>query len=593
MVISQLRGADLYPDTDAPVFSRQGGSVSPDTPLTMATDADTIYYTLDGSDPRQRGGAVHPNAQVASFGGGGAAPVTYITTGHEWSYLDDGSDQGSAWRSPEFDDSGWASGPSELGYGSDGEGSGTTVSFGPDSSGKHATTYFRTSVNIPEPSSFFNFLLRVKYDDGVAVYINGKETLRQNLPVGASFDSYASGTVDNEAGWKDFTLATTDLSDGVNVIAVEIHQTSGSSSDIRLDMVLRGETSQGGGDNVSDPIFLSEPAMLRARSYNSGSGEWSALNEAYFTIDTVPADADNLVISEIHYHPANPSTPQEMTVSSDRDDFEFIEFMNIGPGALELTGAEFEKGVNFTFPDSTVLGIGGRLLLVRDREAFSARYGSMDGVDVLEYTGRLSNDGEQVVLVDIAGEVIRDFTYNDQEPWPTAADGEGVSLVLIAPETNPDHADAGNWRAGEVFGGTPGTGESAGTGFEQWAAVNGVSGGLGDDEDGDGISNIFAYLFGASPTVSPPHPEVDLRALEIGGKIDDYLTLTYQENINAIGLSLRVEISTNLLTWSDDQELIKVVSAIDNGNGSRTVTVRLASPSGTAGRQVFIRISAH
>ena len=593
VVISQLRGADLYPDTDAPLFSRQGGSVSPDTPLTMATDTDKIFYTLDGSDPRQRGGAVHPNAQVASFGGGGPAPVTYITTGHEWSYLDDGSDQGSVWRSADFDDSGWASGPSELGYGSDGEGSGTTVSFGPDSSGKHATTYFRTSVDIPQPSSFFNFLLRVKYDDGVAVYINGKETLRQNLPAGASFDSYASGTVDNEGGWKDFMLATSDLSAGVNVIAVEIHQTSGSSSDIRLDMVLRGETSQGGGDNVSDPIFLSEPTTLRARSYNSGSGEWSALNEAFFTIDTVPADADNLVISEIHYHPANPSTPEEMTVSSDRDDFEFIEFMNIGPDALELTGAEFEKGVNFTFPDSTILGIGGRLLLVRDRDAFFARYGSMEGVEILEYTGRLSNDGEQVGLINIAGEIIRDFTYNDQDPWPTAADGDGVSLVLVDPGTNPDHAAAGNWRAGEVFGGTPGTGEPTGTNFEQWAAANGVGGGLSDDDDGDGISNIFAFLFGASPTVSPPHPEVDVRALEIGGKVNDYLTYTYQENINAIGLSLRVEISTNLLTWSDDQELIKVVSAIDNGNGSRTVTVRFASPSGTAGRQVFIRLSAH
>jgi hypothetical protein len=593
VVLSQLRGADLYPGTDAPVFSRQGGSVSPDTPLTMATDADTIYYTLDGSDPRQPGGAVNLNAQIASFGGGGPAPITYIATGHEWSYLDDGSDQGSAWRSADFDDSGWATGPSELGYGSDGEGSGTTVGFGPDSSEKYTTTYFRASVNIPEPSIFFNFLLRIKYDDGIVVYINGKEALRQNLPVGASFESFASGSVDDEGGWKDFTLSTPELSAGTNVIAVEIHQTSGSSSDIRLDMVLRGETSQGGGDNVSDPLFLSAPTMLRARSYNSGSGEWSALNEAFFTIDTVPADTDNLVISEIHYHPANPSTPEEVAVSSDRDDFEFIEFMNIGSEALELTGAEFEEGVNFTFPDVTIIGVGGRLLLVRDREAFVARYGAIDGVEVFEYTGRMSNDGEQLVLANVAGETIRDFTYNDQDPWPTTADGDGVSLVLIDPESNPDHAAAVNWRAGGVYGGTPGTGEPAGISFEQWAAASGVSGGPGEDEDGDGISNIFAFLFGASPAVSPRHPEVGVQALEISGQVDNYLTLTYQENINAIGSGLSVEISTDFLTWSDDQELIKVVSTTDNGNGSTTVTVRLASPVGTTGRQVFIRLSAH
>ena len=51
----------------------------------------------------------------------GQDPVTYLTTGHSWKYLDDGSDQGSAWQADTFDDAAWASGPSQLGYGGDGE----------------------------------------------------------------------------------------------------------------------------------------------------------------------------------------------------------------------------------------------------------------------------------------------------------------------------------------------------------------------------------------------------------------------------------------------------------------------------------------
>ena len=228
--INVLQGANLYPETDAPVYSQHGGSVSTDTAVTMATDADTIYYTLDGSDPRLLGGAPDPAAQVASFGGGGPVAQTYMSTGHVWKYLDDGSDQDTAWRSVGFDDSAWASGPSQLGYGGDGEA--TTVSFGGDSDNKFATTYYRTTVDIPDPSVFVNFLVRLRYDDAAAVYLNGNEIIRtNNLPAGATFDQYATSTASSESSWFDFTFPTTAFNAGSNTLAVEIHQGSGTSSD--------------------------------------------------------------------------------------------------------------------------------------------------------------------------------------------------------------------------------------------------------------------------------------------------------------------------------------------------------------------------
>ena len=171
-------------------------------------------------------------------------PVTYISSGHRWKYLDNGSNQEIAWRTKDFDDSTWSSGPSELGYGSNDEGSGTTLSFGPDSSSKYPTTYFRTSVKILDPSLFSNFLFRVKYDDGIAVYINGKQAIRQNLALEASFTTFASSTVSNESGWKEIRLPSSSFSAGTNVIAVEIHQSRGASSDIRFDMFLHGHTAR-------------------------------------------------------------------------------------------------------------------------------------------------------------------------------------------------------------------------------------------------------------------------------------------------------------------------------------------------------------
>ncbi|MCP4846665.1 MAG: hypothetical protein GY899_01795, partial [Verrucomicrobiaceae bacterium] len=149
-MIGRFRSAGMYPDIIAPVFSQHGGSVSPDTPVTMATDADSIFYTLDGSDPRLAGGAVNPLAIAAQFAGDTPTSRDFITSGHVWKYLDDGSDQGTSWTSPDFNDSGWTAGPSELGYGESDEA--TTVGYidtDPDEfPQRNATTYFRTTVEL-------------------------------------------------------------------------------------------------------------------------------------------------------------------------------------------------------------------------------------------------------------------------------------------------------------------------------------------------------------------------------------------------------------------------------------------------------------
>ena len=62
IVLNQMRSRGLYPSIVAPAFNQHGGAVEAGFNLSIAAPAGTIYYTLDGSDPRLRGGAISPTA---------------------------------------------------------------------------------------------------------------------------------------------------------------------------------------------------------------------------------------------------------------------------------------------------------------------------------------------------------------------------------------------------------------------------------------------------------------------------------------------------------------------------------------------------
>jgi len=156
--------------------------------------------------------------------------------------LDDGSDQGTPWREPLFDDTPWSSGPAELGYGDSDEP--TIVSYGPDTNSKYITTYFRRSFEVSDASSYTGLDLNIVRDDGAVVYLNGTEVFRTHMPGGPIyFDTLASQPAVDGDGESTFFDATVDpalLVEGANVMAVEIHQQNVSSSDISFNLRLIG-----------------------------------------------------------------------------------------------------------------------------------------------------------------------------------------------------------------------------------------------------------------------------------------------------------------------------------------------------------------
>jgi hypothetical protein len=206
-------------------------------------------------------------------------PTTFVAEGSAWKYLDDGSDQGVAWISPAFNDSAWKSGPAPLGYGdANGQLPATTVGYGPDLNNKFITTYFRRGFSVASPESVTDLVVSVQRDDGVLVYLNSVPIFTNNMPAGPI--NYLTTAVVAVGGTDETTFYSQSvdpalLVSGLNVLAAEIHQANGTSSDIIFDLELSGEASPPNqppsvGAGADQTITLPASAALSGTANDDG-----------------------------------------------------------------------------------------------------------------------------------------------------------------------------------------------------------------------------------------------------------------------------------------------------------------------------------
>jgi beta-glucanase (GH16 family) len=169
--------------------------------------------------------------------GGPPAATTLVPADATWRYLDNGSDQGTGWRAPAYDDSRWKSGAAILGYGQGNET--TVVGHGPDPNGKYVTTYFRDTFTAPDPSALGRLTLTLRRDDGAVVYLNGSEVYRSNMPSG-TITSQTLAYQASDDGNQTFSAGISPrlLHSGSNTIAVEVHQATRDSSDVTMQLSL-------------------------------------------------------------------------------------------------------------------------------------------------------------------------------------------------------------------------------------------------------------------------------------------------------------------------------------------------------------------
>ena len=183
-----------------------------------------------------------------------------IRMGDEWSYYDKGNLENLSWIISAFNISNWNKGHAPFGYGSAKSGYQTELQYGGDKTNRNITYYFRKTLRLSdEPSENDIFTLHYKVDDGFVMYINGKEALRCNMPEGA----ISANTLANQyAAFDPFTgsinIDASYFKKGVNTIAVEVHNSSKTSSDLYWDAQINWEKSC---DNSESHYYSMENEM--------------------------------------------------------------------------------------------------------------------------------------------------------------------------------------------------------------------------------------------------------------------------------------------------------------------------------------------
>ena len=207
----------------------------------------------------------------------------------------------------------------------------------------------------------------------------------------------------------------------------------------------------------------------------------------------------DLRLTEVMYNPAG---GQEL---------EFLEMQSVGAGTLDLRGAHFTDGIEYTF-ERVLLSPGQYLILAKDPNAFAGHYDAKGAQVIGGYNGRLNNRGETIELVDANERLIFSFTYDDIEPWPAEADGQGNSLEVI--DATASVNSSANWRASAAATGSPGAGgeivdpepadadgDGIPTAWERQHGLNPNDGADGSaDNDHDGTSNFQEYVANTDPT---------------------------------------------------------------------------------------------
>jgi hypothetical protein len=167
-----------------------------------------------------------------------------VTSRSRWKYRAVPASLGTAWRETGYADTLWPDGDGPLGYGE--EGLATAVPYGPDATNRYPTTYFRKLFSLPDPPAQLTRLtLEAQYDDGFVAYLNGTEVARRGLEVGGpAYDTLAT---DHESGaYEAVDLGAAGLAalqQGVNLLAVEVHQSDPASQDLVWDARLTYETA--------------------------------------------------------------------------------------------------------------------------------------------------------------------------------------------------------------------------------------------------------------------------------------------------------------------------------------------------------------
>jgi hypothetical protein len=325
-------------------------------------------------------------------------------------------DIGQAWRTdPGLRDSNWSlctGSPGGVGYERN-SGYQGFISLDTEAQmyNENTSCYIRIPFSIAahDPAEFTELTLKMRYDDGFIAYLNGIEVARGNFTGTPAWNSRANGSRSDSTAVVfehiDISGFAGNLTRDNNLLAIHGLNTSLTSSDFLISV----ELDAGITTAAEEFPFVAAMELL-----------------------------DGLRVTELMYHAADGSR------------FDYIELQNVSEITLDLNGVRLTAGIGFVFPAMT-LEAGEYIVVASDLAAFRSAYGA--GVNIAgEYSGNLSNGGEQIVLKlpsPLEAAILR-FEYSDR--WHPATDGGGSSLVIYDPLAHP-----ATWSEPESWHATPPT----------------------------------------------------------------------------------------------------------------------------------------
>ena len=292
---------------------------------------DLVHFQCETSDISQGrfpdGGAEYSDFDLPTPGISNNAGDTQVVTDTlvpltaNWAYNQSDTDLGTAWIDLGYNSTSWPTGPGLLYSESDplNGPEGTQLALNPPT-----THYFRHQFNFSGNPQQAMLEFDLFADDGAVVYLNGVEIARVRMPAGpiahTTFASDGQGNANREG---PFAIPAGIIVPGTNILAAQVHQDDGTSSDVVFGIELRS----------SEEIITSNDEFARAQSL---------LNA--------------LRVTEIMFNPAGTG------------DDEFIEIQNISNETVQLEGVRFSDGIDFTFPPME-LGAGEYAIVVQNLAA--------------------------------------------------------------------------------------------------------------------------------------------------------------------------------------------------------------------------------
>ncbi|MBI9017284.1 MAG: lamin tail domain-containing protein [Phycisphaerae bacterium] len=193
------------------------------------------------------------------------------------------------------------------------------------------------------------------------------------------------------------------------------------NKDCKVDIQDLAILSQEWMQGASSPADIAKDAegKVNIADFSMLANNWSKVGSA------------DIIINEIHYDP-----------SPETDLTEFIELYNPMNFEVDLSDWYFDDGITYIFPAGTKIASGQYLIVSQSPVAMSNKF----GVSALgPYAGRLSGDGEKIVLKNNLGQTVDEVDYGTSFPWPIASDGDGCSMELMNPSLDNDLGSS--WRA--------------------------------------------------------------------------------------------------------------------------------------------------